>query len=279
MQFSSSVIWNDSLFLRYPVDKIKKIGNLYFYDDDNILSCQNFFELKITMEDLTLLKNEIKNHKKIRFNYINDSETFDIIKKWASKNKYSIDVIDSWDSPLLDVEYNLEKHCKNCSSQVKRNFKNYNNNKHKYKFYNSDSDDRLKLWKYVLTIDNNSWKKREKSDMKSLNREDLQYLPFFLKEQEKSNLVVVCNSDDIPLAYSLMFKDDDGCWFAVKWGASDLGRKNYAGFLCLFNHLEYIYSKEKKIYIDFWGRRNKTYDLLKNKSIGRSHVIIYQKEE
>lgn len=279
MQFSSSVIWNDSLFLRYPVDKIKKIGNLYFYDNDNILLCQNFFEPKITMENLTLLKNEIKNHKKIRFNYINDSETFDIIKKWASKNKYSIEVIDSWDSPLLDVDYSLEKHCKNCSSQVKRNFKNYNNNKHKYKFYNSDSDDRLKLWKYVLTIDNNSWKKREKSDMKSLNREDLQYLPFFLKEQEKSDLVVVCNSDDIPLAYSLMFKDDDGCWFAVKWGASDLGRKNYAGFLCLFNHLEYIYNKEKKIYIDFWGRRNKTYDLLKNKSIRRSHVIIYQKEE
>ena len=75
----------------------------------------------------------------------------------------------------------------------------------------------MKLWDYVLKIDLDSWKKDEKSDMKSLNREDLQYLPFLLLKRDKSNLVVICDNDDNPLEYSLMFKDENNCWYAVKY--------------------------------------------------------------
>ena len=71
----------------------------------------------------------------------------------------------------------------------------------------------------------------------------------------------------------------NNCWYAVKWGASYLGRKKYAGFMVLFNHLEYIDSFEDQINVDFWGRRNKTYDSLKNNSINRKHIIIYKKED
>ena len=75
------------------------------------------------------------------------------------------------------------------------------------------------------------------------------------------------------------FKDENDCWYAVKWGASYIGRKKYAGFMALFNHLEYIASLENQINIDFWGRRNKTYDSLKNNFINRKHIIIYKKED
>ena len=68
------------------------------------------------------------------------------------------------------------------------------------------------LWNYVLQIDYNSWKKDEHSDMKSLDREDLQYLPFFLIDKEHSNLIVVCDEKNNPLAYSLMFRSGD-CWY------------------------------------------------------------------
>ena len=110
--------------------------------------------------------------------------------------------------------------------------------------------------------------------MKSLDREDLQYLLFLIKNNEESSLVVIYEND-IPLAYSLMFKNEsNNYWYAVKWGASFEGRKVYAGIYCLFSHLQFLYKKENQLNIDFWGRRNATYDLLKNTSIIREHLEI-----
>ncbi len=280
MNFSSSDIWNNSLFIRYPIDKIKKIENLYFYDDNNTLMCQTFFNPSVGDNVLNELKSNIINSKTIRFNYINNGPSLCKIKEMAEKNNFVYEVIDSWDAPILDLNESLVNYIKNkCGLQMKRNYKIYLKNKLNYKFYNSAMDNSLDLWKYVLDIDSNSWKKRESSDMKSLNREDLQYLPFLLIEKEKSNLIVVCDLDDQPLAYSLMFKGEDDYWYAVKWGASYQGRKNQAGFSCLFYHLEYLYSLTDRLNIDFWGRRSRTYNYLKNGSIIRSHVAIYKKED
>ena len=280
MNFSNSEIWNNSIFIRYPIDKIRKIGNVYFYEEDNILICQNFFEPNIKNNELYKLKDYILESKKIRFNYINDSNTLKRIKKMATDNSFNYEIIDSWEAPRLVLKKNISSYFENnCGSQIKRNYKRYLKNQNNYKYYNSKYDDVLKLWNYVLRIDFNSWKKEENSDMKSLNREDLQYLPFLLLEKENSSLIVICDLDDNPLAYSLMFKGDNNYWYAVKWGASYLGRKKYAGFFCLFNHLEHLYSKKKQLNIDFWGRRNKTYDSLKNKSVIRNHILICKKEE
>ena len=44
MNFSLSKAWCYALTLRYPVDKIKQYGKLFFYEKDNILVCQHFFE-------------------------------------------------------------------------------------------------------------------------------------------------------------------------------------------------------------------------------------------
>ena len=88
MNFSTSNIWNNSFILRYPLEQIKKIGNLYFYESENILKCQHFFEFDITNDELKIMQKEIKNNKKIRFNYINDSVLSNKLKEWAIKNNF-----------------------------------------------------------------------------------------------------------------------------------------------------------------------------------------------
>ena len=280
MNFSTSEIWNNSLVLRYPIDKIRKIGNIYFYENDNILKCQQFFNFNITENELKELEYEINNQKKIRINYLNDSSLLNLLKEWTKKNNFYYQIIDEWKAPRLNLNSDIKKYLEtNQHSQIRRNYKLYNKNKKNYLFYNSLTTDVLTLWNYVLEIDYNSWKKNEASDMKSLDREDLQYFPFLLCSRENSSLIVVCDFDNKPLAYSLMFKDNNNYWYAVKWGASNNGRENYVGFFCLFYHMEYLYSLEKKLFLDFWGRRNKTYDDLKNDDIMRQHILISKKEE
>ena len=280
MNFSNSNIWIDSLYIRYPINKIINIGQLYFYNDNNLLICQNFFKPIINKQEIGELIKRINEGNKVKFSYINNSEILDNLIKMSNDNKFICEIIDSWEAPRLYLKNDLSNYLLNeCGNQIKRDYKLYKQNKENYIFYNSDNDDILKLWSYVLKIDFDSWKKEEKSDMKSLNREDLQYLPFLLLKKDKSNLVVVCDKNDNPLAYSLIFRGDNDYWYAVKWGASYQGRKKYAGFIALFNHLEYIFSIDNQIRIDFWGRRNQTYDLLKNDFVNRNHIVIYKKED
>ena len=52
MNFSNSDIWNESLFIRYPINKIVKVGQLYFYNDNGILICQNFFNPNISQIEI-----------------------------------------------------------------------------------------------------------------------------------------------------------------------------------------------------------------------------------
>lgn len=276
MNFSKSEIWNNSLFIRYPIEKIFKLGNLYYFLDGDTLICQSFFNLGLEKKDLDEIKKVIFESKKVRFSYIDDVKDLKALNKLSKDNNFVYEVIDSWEAPRLFLDQNPSSYLENyCGLQIKKNYKKYLNVKKEYKIINSENNDVLKLWSDVLKIDTNSWKKLESSDMKSLNREDLQYFPFLLLDKENSNLVVIYDKKDTPLAYSLMFKNND-MWYAVKWGASFQGRKEYAGFYALFNHLEYIYSKDKTIRLDFWGRRNKTYDSLKNDSVNRNHIKIYK---
>lgn len=276
MNFTKSEIWNNSIILRYPLNEIKKIDSLIFHEENNILKCQHFFDFDISLREYKKMSDEINDSKKIRFNYLDSSALFKHLKKWAINNNYTYQIIDKWKAPRLILKTDVKEYLeKNIHSQIKRNYKKYQKSKNNYIFYNSSSEDTLKLWNYVLEIDNNSWKKQEKSDMKSLNREDLQYLPFLLSSNN-SSLIVVCDSQNNPLAYSLMFKNNNNYWYAVKWGASNIARKNYVGIFCLFYHLEYLYYLNQSLEIDFWGRRNNIYDSLKNDSIDRMHVLIYK---
>ena len=273
--FTLSDEWNSSLLIRYSLDHLKEIDNIYFYSIDNQLKCQHFFEFELSDLVLKKLCLEIKNNNSIKFSYIHESKLTYKLKQWSKENNFKCELIDTWEAPQLILKDSVKNYLETSShSQIRRNYNLYNKNKSKYKFYNSNHNDALNLWSLVLEIDFNSWKKEENSDMKSLDREDLQYLPFLLKNKKDSNLVVVCDYNDKPLAYSLMFKNGDGYWYAVKWGASYEGRKLYTGFFCLFNHLEYLFDLEGMLLLDFWGRRNNTYDKLKNNYVMRSHILI-----
>jgi len=277
--FTLSKYWIESLLLRYQYSEIENIGGIYFYKKNKLLKCQHFFDFEIKPKVLDLLLKEVLNDNTIRFNYINNSSLLEQLKKWSKDNNLIYKVIDSWEAPRLSIDTSIQNYLKcNDKKQIKRNFRKYMDNKAKYKFIFSNKENVLDLWNDVLLIDYKSWKKSENSDMKSLDREDLQYILFLLKNSNDSSLVVVYENNN-PLAYSLMFKNlSDNYWYAVKWGASYDGRKVYAGIYCLFSHLEYIYKIDNKLNIDFWGRRNATYDLLKNDSIVREHLEISKRK-
>ena len=129
MNFSNSNIWNTSLTIRYPIDKIVNIGQLYFYNDNAMLICQNFFNLNIGKIEIDELIKKIKNGSKIKFKYLNDSKALEDLKKMAIDNKFIFKVIDSWESPRLILKNNLTNYLlTECGTQIKRNFKLYQKN-------------------------------------------------------------------------------------------------------------------------------------------------------
>lgn len=276
--FTYSLDWRKSIFLRYPIDQIVTFKHLDFFKDEDHLICQQFFNIKYTKEDLEQMKKHLLNGKQIIFKYMNQSNSLEKLKKWALLNHFHVQMKDQWDAPQLFLSNEIFEYInKSSHSQLKRNFGKYLKYKNDYIFKNSKDENLLSLWSDVLKIDYNSWKRKEQSDMKSLNREDLQYLPYMLNNTDTCNLVVIYYENE-PLAYSLMFQDYDNTWYAVKWGASDNGRKHNAGFYCLYYHLELLKDLNTDLMIDFWGRRNQTYDELKNNSIRRCHLSISKKE-
>lgn len=255
--------WINSLYARYDADKIICIGNLYFYKLAGIAKCCHFFDFNI---DDNLLEVGLE---KIRFSYINEL-TYNRIIELVKDSQYSMKIIDNWDAPILkinDIEY-----IETLKTRIKRNWKKYQNTQNKYAFKESDKNNILKLWKDVLFVDFNSWKRKKNSDMKSLDREDLQYVFYMIRNIDQISLKVIYDKDT-PLAYSLMFKDNYR-WYAVKWGASDEGRESDAGIKVLFSHIETLLSDNGPLYLDFWGRNNQFYDLLKNDSIKRYHLEL-----
>lgn len=255
--------WIFGMYTRYNPNAIICIADLYFVKTSDCIECASFFDFDIT-EKLFASK-----FKKIKFKYINEN-TYKKIKDLAKNYGYTTKIIDCWDAPCLHID-NIG-YINTLSYRIRRNWVKYKKTKSEYIIKNSDTDNLLKLWQDVLYVDANSWKYRAKSDMKSLNREDLQYIFYMMNNNENISLQVIYLHNE-PLAYSLMFKNG-AQWFAVKWGASDNGRNHDAGIKVLFSHLEDLLSKEDTLNIDFWGRRNIFYDLLKNNSIKRYHLEL-----
>ncbi len=277
--FTFSRYWKEAIYLRYPESDILKLNSLLFAKVGAEYRCHHFFKFHLDLQDYNEILNQINNGIKLRFNYVDES-LYNALKNWSEKEKKSLKIIDSWDSPKLKLNSSIEDHLLfNCGKQTTRNYKKYKKNSFNFQYLDSKNFSPEILWKDVLLIDVNSWKFRENSDMKSLNREDLQYQQFLINERENTFLNVLYQ-DNIPLAYSLFFRNSvTKQWYAVKWGASDLGRKYYAGLFCLYNHLEKLEKIEQRIDLDFWGRRNATYDLLKNYSEKRYHILISKEGE
>lgn len=272
--FTFNDSWINALYIRYDLSKLHKYGELYFFEKENIMKCQHFFEFYIEKEILSQLKPQLEKNKKIIFNYLDNMLAIDNIEDWCRENGYKFEIIDKWSAPILFLECSFDEYIKKKSSkQIKKNYNFFQNNKKNYIIKNSDQDDIVELWRDVLIIDNNSWKKSEYSDMKNLDREDLQYFLKVINDRKNVNLSVLYDNVMEPVAYSLMFKNYD-MWYQVKWGASTKGRKNFCGFIILFSHIEYLYGISKFLKLDFWGRKSRVYDQLKNKEKLRCHIMV-----
>lgn len=275
--FTLSSDWIDSLYIRYDISNIINVNNhFYLYKNNDMLKCQTFFDFTVNDCDLKVLSKYILDGCKIRFSYINEGTLSKKLKEWAAENGYNYSIIDYWKNPKLQCNNVSDYLMNNKSTQVRKNYKKYLDAINDYTIKNSSNDDIISMWKDVLKIDYNSWKGKNNCDMKSLDREDLQYIFFLLNNPTNSSLFVLYKGK-IPAAYSLMFRERENTeWYAVKWGASDYGRSKYLGIYCLFNHLLYLNKHNKKIKIDFWGRRSQTYDSLKSLDNPRMHIEIWK---
>lgn len=276
--FTLSDNWIEGILKRYDNKNIINMYEIYFWKDEKLLKCQHFFDFDISNDTLEIMAEYIEKGIKIRFSYLDNDKLYTKLKKWCNEKKYTFNIVDEWNAPRLELlkdSDNITEYLnKNKSSQIRRNFKDYLKNRKDYRIVSSNNKNILDLWNDVLYIDCNSWKGKKHCDMQSLNREDLQYIFYLINNFENASLNVLYK-DDLPLAYSLMFRaNENSMWYAVKWGASDEGRKTKTGFYCLFNHLEMIYHEKNELILDFWGRRSQTYDYLKNNEILRSHIEI-----
>ena len=272
--FTLSNDWLNALPIRYNISNLINVNNeLYFYNDNGLLKCQSYFDFNIQEKTLDELSNILNDGYILKFSYINE-KLYNYLNNWANNNKFEISIIDSWQNPKLTTT-NIINHLKNNEhAQVRKNYKRYLKSIDNYIIKNSSENDAISLWKDVLYIDYNSWKGNQHSDMKSLDREDLQYIFYLINNKNNASLNVLYDND-LPAAYSLMFRaslHDE--WYAVKWGASNYGRIKYLGIFCLFNHLIKLSENDNYLKIDFWGRRSQTYDYLKTSDIKRMHIEI-----
>lgn len=270
--FTTSKIWKQSNKIRYDISNIVTLDNVDFLIRENEILCLQFFSINFSENLLRLIKSSIVNGKKVVFKYIDlTKDQIDFLKNWCNENKLQLIKNDQWKAPILSVNEPLNVYIKSKCELLKRDYIKYvNDDVLEYKMFNGNLD----LWTSVLSIDKKSWKGKDKCDMKSLDREDLQYVFYLMSEPSKSSLMVGYK-DKEPLAYSLWFKAHNDTWFAVKWGASDNGRIYNAGIKVLFNHMNYILNgQNNNLKLDFWGRRSQFYDMLKNGEVDRYHFEI-----
>lgn len=270
--FTTSKIWKQSNKIRYDISNIVTLDNVDFLIRENQILCLQFFSINFSENLLKLIKSSIVNDKKVVFKYIDLSkDQLEFLKTWCNENKLQLIINDQWKAPTLSINESLSVYIKSKCELLKRDYVKYvNDDTLEYKIFNGNLD----LWTSVLSIDKKSWKGKDKCDMKSLDREDLQYVFYLISEPSKSSLMVAFKDKD-PLAYSLWFKADNDTWFAVKWGASDNGRIYNAGIKVLFNHMNHILNDQNNnLKLDFWGRRSQFYDMLKNGEVDRYHFEI-----
>ncbi len=258
--FSNDSKYRNSLYFRFLIKNIKSSDNLdivKYFDGNN---CFQYFDSDINDNDIELLR-KINKTSDIKFRNINKESNL-----LTELNKYfDIEITKEWDSPIIELKKDeFDNYVNSKSNDFRRMI---NKNKEYSKKLKFKSNNKIELWKDILKIDQNSWKNKEGSDMINLYYEHISCL-----SQIKNSSIEVAYIDDEPVGYSLLYYYN-GKYYAAKWGATDLGRKNNAGIICLLNQIKRL-NKKNEIYIDLWGRENKIYDRIKTKSIKRVYFTI-----
>jgi len=230
--------------------------------------------------------------RRIKFLYV---DLKDNVPYESSSTEFieSIFVEDKWAAPQLIIPSTqiLDDYLQSRCTRLKRTLKRARNYISNYAIAfqeiqtGSPVEEIMNTWVEILHMDEESWKGQQESDMRSLEREDLQYLPFLMDSSSNCSLVVAKCHGKTPIAWSLMIRTNPGgAWYSVKWGASDCGRKTVAGISCLFEHISILYSRhigslsQHDFAVDFWGRRSGIYDQFANHKSKRAHITVLLRE-
>lgn len=271
--FTNNDLWRKILYFRYPFEKIFSSKNLDFVDRGDFIECKQNFNIKVGKEDFVLI-DELLKLKEVKFKYINEDFCKQLTDNFSLNNDIEID--SKWKNPIIKIEQGqLEKYVGLKDENIIRDYKKYlleiNSD-----FYDEESKCFYSLWKDILYIDQNSWKKTEETDMMNLEYEHLQYMFFCIKDV-KYHIDIMCDIDKKPLGYSFMFEYNN-VLYAAKWGATDEGRKKKAGIICFFRQLERL-SNNGNVVIDTWSRNNMFFEKISNDGIHRINLTMRRKNE
>ncbi|RAY97133.1 hypothetical protein DP187_21780 [Enterobacter cloacae] len=259
---TSSRLWRQGTKLRAPYLKSFTHFDLLPVVENGCWQANTFFDFDLMPdEEFRLL--QLLRQQPIIFRYLNfNSRAYAFLRDFSERYELKLEEQDRWAAPLLLVPagQHVREFLTERSSRLKRSLKKSDG---EWLMKCSTTSDATVLWQDAITIDKSSWKAVCGSDMLSLNREDLQYLPGILAGDDNYHLAVVYHLDGTPASWSLMIFDGCSEWYAAKWGCTERGRKIGLGIACLVAHLEILStSSASPLYVDFWGRRSEIYNQL-----------------
>ncbi len=265
--FTTQKEWRNSLYYRFFTKKIYSSDNIDIINYFGEKTCFQYFDFQLNENDLKLL-NKLNKRNILRFRYINkNSYVFKTLN-----NNFNLKITDEWESPVIEIRKGMfNNYCDSKSNNFKRLIKKCNYLKKNLEIKKANRNNYYDLWKDVLLVDQNSWKYKKQSDMMNLGYEHISYILMGYNKNIIPDLLVAYK-DKKPIAYSLLLFYDNK-YYAVKWGATESGRINNAGIICLLSQIERL-SNKKDIYIDLWGRNNKIYDRLRTSTITRLYFMI-----
>ncbi|CDL79654.1 AAA family ATPase [Xenorhabdus cabanillasii] len=273
---TTSHLWRLGTVLRYPELKRFKHIDLVWQENHQQWQSNTFFDFTFTAKEETELLTFLQQQSQsIVFKYLNaESHAYHYLHHLAQQHGLHCHAESKWLAPIANIPPRttvtdfLIRH----STRLKRSLKKARGYSTVTRY--STSGQTEQLWQDALCVDARSWKTTQQSDMRSLNREDLQYLPGLLSKSNQYHLAVTYDDTGTPGAWSLMLNDGAGQWYAAKWGCSHQGRESLMGINCLMDHLERLYCPDTGLQVDLWGRNNEFYDQLASQYIERLHLRI-----
>ncbi|WP_338803136.1 AAA family ATPase [Xenorhabdus griffiniae] len=271
---TTSHLWRLGTALRYPEFRRFEHVDLVWQESQQQWQSNTFFDFTFTAQEEKELLSFLKRQP-VLFKYLNaQSRAYSCLHDLAQQQGLQCHEESKWSAPIVNIPPKtivadfLIQH----STRLKRSLKKARSH-HTVTRYSASSQIE-QLWQDALYVDARGWKPLQQSDMRSLNREDLQYLPGLLAKSNQYHLAVTYDDNGTPGAWSLMINNGAGQWYAAKWGCSYQGREKLMGINCLMSHLETIYCPYAGLQLDLWGRENEFYNQLANEYIERLHLRI-----
>ena len=269
---TATLSWQQGTQLRFS--NVREIGELQLVPthDESPWQAHTYFDARLSNTELQMLIHLLERQA-ITFRYLDrDAPFFQQLQTLSTTHGITLQVLDEWEAPQISIppRQDVRTFFGQRSTPIRRLLKK-TAGLHRLDY--SSRGNRAQLWFDALSIDRHSWKAAQQSDMRSLAREDLQYLPGILSDADY-HLAVAYDASGQPGAWSLMIFDGESRWYAAKWGCSDEGRTTSMGIDCLIQHLERLYDPARGLDVDLWGRRSEVYERLSTSAQWRVNVRL-----